>query len=80
MTVEGYRVEAAACELFKVCRSFWLNVGQVAEQVGWSFETADRWCKEWEAQGILVSRPGPKPARGYPAKEYALAREWGGVA
>lgn len=80
MTVEGYRVEVAACELVKLCRAMWLTAPQVAEAVGWSVETAARWCREWEAQGILVSRPGPKPARGIAPKEFALSAQWGGVA
>lgn len=71
-----------ACELFKVARSEWLTRAEIADRVGVHINTVNRWVPELEAHGILQQRPRDKYRSAWlkqPA-EFALAREWGGVA
>ena len=68
-----------ACEVFKMLRAEWRSCNQVASELGIRADSAADWIAEYERQGLVISREGPKSARGPAAKQYRLAPEWGGV-
>lgn len=77
---EPHNDPGLACELLKLLRGTWMDRAQLADELGVSRNRCDRWVAEFERQGLLVQRDGPKPAKGYAATEFSVAAEWVGVA
>lgn len=69
-----------ACELLKVLRGMWLTKTQIAKHLDLRVDKVGEWVDEWQRQGLLDVRLGPKPARGPQPAEYTLSPCWIGGA
>ena len=84
MATERYTMPEFVAELFKLLRQHPLSKRRISEEMGRSALTVDHWIDEFEANGMLVARPGGDDDRlsrnGRLPMVYALAPEWGGPA
>lgn len=69
---------SVACDLLKLLRGQWLDRRQIRDELRLSHGCVERWTAELAEQGLLVERK--RPTRGYPAREFTLAPDWGGQA
>ena len=68
-------------ETLKLLHGQALSRQQIRRQLGFAEDTVHYVCRELEAQGFLVSRPGPDVgAKGHIPLLFTVAPAWGGKA
>ena len=69
-------------EILKSLRSQWLTVEQMAFEFGAAVPCIRRWLRAAQANGVVASRLRQKPEgkNGVAPAEFAVTRDWGGVA
>jgi hypothetical protein len=66
-----------AFEILKACRDRWIRRADLVEAFDCDPDTVAQWCERWVRAGLLIGRRAEGSTR---AREYTLAKKWGGVA